>query len=57
MEFLKVLVLVTDFSFLNVNDVLHLTQDRIIMYAGDTSVLNTGQDKTEECRLLDCGAV
>jgi hypothetical protein len=29
---------------LYVNDVLHLTQGRTIMYADDTSTLNVGQD-------------
>lgn len=29
---------------LYINDVLHLTQGRTIMYAEDTSVLNIGQD-------------
>jgi hypothetical protein len=30
-----------------VSDVLHLTQGRTIMYADDTSMLNTGQDINE----------
>jgi hypothetical protein len=27
-----------------INDILHLTQGRSIMYADDTSILNLGQD-------------
>jgi hypothetical protein len=32
------------FFILYVNDVLHLTQGRTIMYGDDTSILNIGQD-------------